>query len=274
MQFQTLVINNPLSLFSLLLSFSLFSIPDNGWRGQTMYSCHLTPPPSLDSTSTNICCVQSCFGQGGEGVDAEVKPISMQIVMTSCVHPPPLPVFFFFSLLVELPGGCWEGCLSSDWVSVTDKLLSSQIPTIIITVDEPENNMCTGEHSHTIHTYTHQVYIQMHGYMHDWLLRCTSLFIDSSLQQTSAPYGQDWWSRQAIKATWINYWYQPDWVSSASKTSWDCHRMFATKSLQDPSGTFPNTWLEGPIYTCHFLSASHIWMNKCRNHWSHFSFLL
>lgn len=36
----------PLSFLLLVLPFfSLFSIPDNGWRGQTMYSCHLTPPP-------------------------------------------------------------------------------------------------------------------------------------------------------------------------------------------------------------------------------------
>ena len=69
------------------LFFSLPSISDNGWRGQIIYSCHLTvpPPPFLDSASTNICYVQSGSGQSGEGVNAEVKPISMQIVMTSCV---------------------------------------------------------------------------------------------------------------------------------------------------------------------------------------------
>lgn len=87
MELQTSLINSPLFLFSVF--FSLYSIPDNGWRGWTMYSCHLTPSKSLDSTSTNICCVQSGFGQGGEGVDIEVKTISMQIVMTSCVFPFP-----------------------------------------------------------------------------------------------------------------------------------------------------------------------------------------
>lgn len=59
---------------------------------------HTPPPPSLDSASTNICCVQSGFGQSGEGVDAEVKPISMQIVMTSC-PPPPLPHLLLLLLL-------------------------------------------------------------------------------------------------------------------------------------------------------------------------------
>lgn len=154
MQFQTPVINNSFSLSSLLLLsfFSLFhSRQWLAWTDNVQLSSY-PHPQSLDSTSTNICCVQSGFGHGGEGVDAEVKPISMQIVMTSCVPP---SSSFFFSLLVELPGGCWEGCLNSEWVSVTDKLLSSQIPT----EDQPENKMCTNEHSYlNTQKYTHTVY--------------------------------------------------------------------------------------------------------------------
>lgn len=83
MQFQMPVINNSLFLFpppSLLFSFQTMVGVDR--QCPAVISA---PPSSLGSTSTNICCVQSGFGHGSEGVDSEVKPISMQIVMTSCV---------------------------------------------------------------------------------------------------------------------------------------------------------------------------------------------
>lgn len=157
MQLRTPVINNSLSLFSLLLlapSSPPLSDADNGWRGQTMYSCHFyPPPPSLDSTSMNICCVHSDFGEGGKGarrwgqtnLDADCNDFLYP------PQPPPSAFFFFSPLLVKLPGGGWEGYLNSEWVSVAHKLLASQIPTLITTADDLENN--PSEHSHMKCTY-------------------------------------------------------------------------------------------------------------------------
>lgn len=78
-------------------------------------------PPLIPWPQHLLCPVRLCAGWGGWGGGGVVKPISMQIVMTSCFHPS-----VFFSPHFMIPGGCWEGCLSSEWVSVAGKLLCSQ----------------------------------------------------------------------------------------------------------------------------------------------------
>lgn len=54
----------------LFLSFPLQTMPGLNRQCTAVIS---PPTPSLDSSSTNICCIQSGFGHGAEGVDAEVK---------------------------------------------------------------------------------------------------------------------------------------------------------------------------------------------------------
>lgn len=134
MLLQTPAINDSFFLSSFLL------IPNNSWCGQTMYSCHLTPSLSLDSTSTNICCVQSRFQQRDEGVGCdEVKPISMQILVTSCVLPPPSSSLYWWSSPEGLLGKmfhCWMG-------HCYQQAVVSQIPTNSTTVNEPGNVMCS-----------------------------------------------------------------------------------------------------------------------------------
>lgn len=101
----------------------------------------ISPPSlSLDSTSTNICCVQSRFQQHDEGVGCdEVKPISMQILVTSCVLPPPSSSFYWWSSPEGLLGKmfhCWMG-------HCYQQAVVSQIPTNSTTVNEPGNVMCS-----------------------------------------------------------------------------------------------------------------------------------
>lgn len=135
-------INN--SLFSLLLPPLLWSGQWLAWLDNVQLSFY--PHSSHGPNSANICCVQLDFVQGGVvgvGFGGGVKPISRQIVMTSCFHPS-----VFFSPHFMIPGGCWEGCLSSEWVSVADKLLCSQILTKITAADDLENNLHPHEQSH------------------------------------------------------------------------------------------------------------------------------
>lgn len=104
---------------------------------------------SLDSTSSNICCVRSILSQGGEGVEAEVKPISVQIVTTSCVFIPPCLLLLSIDRGGLIPRGglgFWEGCLGSEWVSITLKLLFPPSSWIWATAHTQDTYMHASDH--------------------------------------------------------------------------------------------------------------------------------
>lgn len=174
MQFQTHTPSLPPSLFFLFHSRQWLAWTDNVQLSSSR------PPPPHDSTSTNICCIQSGFGQGGEGVDAEVKPISMQIVMTSCVHspitPPPPRVHSSSSssvFSVALPGAAGKDV----WTLNGSLLLTSYCPARFPTSSSQWTSLTLIHAVLVLCTNTTHMQIQNTG-------TCTSLFTDTSFLQT------------------------------------------------------------------------------------------
>lgn len=129
------------SLFSPS-SDSLFFPPfgiSAGVDGQhTACQLPLTPPPitSVVSSWTLGSVVRGCMLRSNQTL--------CRLLWLPVPPPPPSSSDFFSS-----SWGCWERGLNSEWVSVSDKLLSSQIPTIITTADDLEINICPSEQSHT-----------------------------------------------------------------------------------------------------------------------------
>lgn len=95
----------PVIKSSLPCLFSQFS---KQWQARTdsvQLSFHPPPPPtcaSLDSASTNICCVQPSSGQGGKWVRSNQSHSDCN----DFLFPPPPPLCLSLSLyLCLLPGG-------------------------------------------------------------------------------------------------------------------------------------------------------------------------